>query len=159
MRRRYPDAPVVSVGVLVVHGGRILLAQRGHEPAEGLWTFPGGVMELGETLEEAAVREVWEECGVRVRVRKPLTTVDRIFQDERGRVEYHYVIVEMLADYLAGDPRPASDIRQVGWFAAEEMADLPMTPGTRDIALQALAEAGAFDTSRDAGHNEDAKGE
>lgn len=159
MKRRYPDAPVVSVGVLVVHGGRILLAQRGHEPAEGLWTFPGGVVELGETLEEAAAREVWEECGVRVRIREPLTTVDRIFRDAQGRVEYHYVIVEMLADYLEGEPRPASDIRQVGWFAAEEMADLPMTPGSRAIARQALQELAAFDSSGEAGHNRDIKGE
>lgn len=159
MKRRYPDAPVVSVGVLVVHQGRILLAQRGHEPAEGLWTFPGGVVELGETLEEAAAREVWEECGVRVRIRKPLTTVDRIFRDEQGRVEYHYVIVEMLADYVGGEPRPGSDIWLVEWFAMEEMADLPMTPGTRDIARQAFGEAAAFDTSGEGWQNENTKGE
>jgi len=158
VKRHYPDAPVVSVGVLVVHRGRILLAQRGHEPAEGLWTFPGGVVELGETLEEAAAREVSEECGVRVRVGKPLTTVDRIFRDEEGRVEYHYVIVEMLAEFLGGEPKPASDIRQVGWFSADEMADVPMTPGTRAIARQVFNEADALDPRFETGYNGDTKG-
>jgi 8-oxo-dGTP diphosphatase len=160
MRRRYPVAPVVSVGVLVVRGGKILLAQRGHEPAEGLWTFPGGVVELGETLVQAAAREVREECGIDVVVRKPLTVVDRIFRDAEGQVEYHYVIVEMLADNLQGKVSPGSDACAVGWFTPEEMQSLPMTEGSTGIALAALAEAASrFDGDASSRHNTSHKGE
>lgn len=141
VRRRYPDAPVVSVGAVVVHGGRVLLAQRGHPPSEGLWTFPGGVVELGETLEEAAEREVWEECGIRVRALRPFTSVTRIFRDAAGRVEYHYVIVDMLAEWVEGELQASSDIRQAGWFCVDDIDALPLTPGVSDLAKRALSEA------------------
>ena len=141
VKRHYPDAPVVSVGAVVVHQGRVLLAQRGHPPSEGMWTFPGGVVELGETLEEAAEREVWEECGIRVRAVRPFTTVTRIFRDASGRVEYHYVIVDMLAEWMDGELQASSDIRQAGWFSAEEVNALPLTPGVSELAKRALEEA------------------
>jgi len=141
VKRHYPDAPVVSVGAVVVHQGRVLLAQRGHPPSEGMWTFPGGVVELGETLEEAAEREVWEECGIRVRAVRPFTTVTRIFRDARGRVEYHYVIVDMIAEWMDGELQASSDIRQAGWFSAEEVNALTLTPGVSELAKRALEEA------------------
>jgi ADP-ribose pyrophosphatase YjhB (NUDIX family) len=141
VKRRYPDAPVVSVGAVVVHQGRVLLAQRGHPPSEGLWTFPGGVVELGETLEEAAEREVWEECRIRVRAVRPFTTVTRIFRDASGRVEYHYVIVDMLAEWMEGELQASSDIRKAGWFSGADIDALPLTPGVSELAKRALEEA------------------
>ncbi|GAB4413439.1 MAG: NUDIX hydrolase [Anaerolineales bacterium] len=141
MKRRYPDAPVVSVGAIVVREGRVLLAQRGHPPGEGMWAFPGGVVDLGETLAEAAEREIREECGIRVRVLRPFAVVDRILRDEAGRVEYHYVIVDMLAEWVEGELQASSDARQVGWFAAEELEGLPLTRGVLELARRALAEA------------------
>jgi len=159
MKRHYPDAPVVAVGAVVVRDGRVLLVQRGQEPSEGLWTFPGGVLELGETLEEAAAREVWEECGLRIQPRKVFVVVDRILHDPMGRVEYHYVIVDMLADYVDGEPKPASDIRQAGWFTAEEAMGLSLTKGVLPLVREALAEAEdpphgkGFDSPAEAWHN------
>ncbi|MDH7490232.1 MAG: NUDIX hydrolase [Anaerolineae bacterium] len=140
MKRKYPDAPVVSVGAIVVREGRVLLAQRGHPPGEGMWAFPGGVVDLGETLAEAAEREIREECGIRVRVLRPFAVVDRILRDEVGRVEYHYVIVDMLAEWVEGELQASSDARQVGWFAAEELESLPLTRGVLELARRALAE-------------------
>jgi len=142
MKRRYPGAPVVSVGAIVVRGGRVLLAQRGHPPGEGMWAFPGGVVDLGETLAEAAEREIWEECGIRVRVLRPFAVVDRILRDKAGRVEYHYVIVDMLAEWVEGELQASSDARQVGWFTAEELEGVPLTRGVLELARRALAEAG-----------------
>ncbi len=141
MKRRYPDAPVVSVGAIVVRDGRVLLAQRGHPPGEGMWAFPGGVVDLGETLAEATEREIREECGIRVRVLRPFAVVDRIVRDAAGRVEYHYVIVDMLAEWVEGELRASSDAREVGWFSAEELEGLPLTRGVLEIARRALAEA------------------
>lgn len=141
MRRRYPEAPVVSVGAIVVRDGRVLLAQRGHPPGEGMWAFPGGVVNLGETLAEAVEREIREECGVRIRVLRPFAVVDRILRDETGRVEYHYVIIDMLAEWVEGDLRASSDARQVGWFGVEELEALPLTRGVLEMARRALAEA------------------
>ena len=140
MKRHYPDAPIVSMGAIVIRQGRVLLAQRGQPPSEGMWTFPGGVVELGEMLQEAAAREVWEECGIRVRVLEPFTVVDRIFRDSEGRVEYHYVIVDVLAEWVEGEARASSDARQAGWFSAEELETLPLTPGVLELAKRALAE-------------------
>lgn len=153
MRRRYPDAPVVSVGAIVVREGQVLLAQRGHPPGEGMWAFPGGVVDLGETLADAAEREIWEECGIRVRVLRPFAVVDRILRDATGRVEYHYVIVDMLAEWVEGDLRASSDARRVGWFSAEELERLPLTHGVLELARRALAEVGgvAADLTRQAG--------
>ncbi len=141
MRRRYPDAPVVSVGAVVVREGRVLMAQRGHPPGEGMWAFPGGVVDLGETLAEAVEREIREECGIRVRVLRPFAVVDRILRDAAGRVEYHYVIVDMLAEWVEGEVRPSSDARRVGWFTVEELERLPLTRGVLELAKRALAEA------------------
>jgi 8-oxo-dGTP diphosphatase len=142
VKRRYPDAPVVSVGAVVVKQGRVLLAERGHPPSKGMWTFPGGVVELGETLQDAVARELWEECGIRVQAVRPLTVVGRIFQDAEGRVEYHYVIVEMLAEWAEGEVRASSDIRKAGWFSVGEMEALPLTPGVAELAKEALAAQG-----------------
>jgi ADP-ribose pyrophosphatase len=138
VKRRYPDAPVASVGVVVVRQGRVLLAQRGQPPSEGLWAFPGGGVELGETLEDAAAREVLEECGIQIRAARPFTVVDRIFRDAGGSVEYHYVIVDMLAEWVDGELRAATDVRQARWFSAEELRALPLTPGVEELAMRAL---------------------
>ena len=149
MKRKYPDAPIVAVGAIVVRQGRVLMAQRGHPPGEGIWAFPGGVVELGETLAEAAEREIWEECGIRVRVVRPFGVVDRILRDAAGRVEYHYVIVDMLAEWVEGEPRAASDTSQVGWFSAEELGGLRLSPGVLEMAMRALGEVGASGAGAD----------
>ena len=94
--REYPAAPLVGVAGVVVRGGDVLLIQRGREPMLGAWSLPGGLLEVGETIAEGVVREVFEETGVRVRPVEIVATLDRIVRDEAGRVRFHYVLVEWL---------------------------------------------------------------
>lgn len=135
MSREYPQAPVAAVGVVVVReDGRLLLVRRGNPPSEGLWSVPGGGLELGETVSECARREVREECGLACEPLEVFHAVDRIFRDERGGIRYHYVIIEVLARWLSGEATPASDASAVGWFRPDELSSPDITPGVDDVA-------------------------
>jgi len=114
------------VGAVVIRDGRVLLIRRGKEPLRGRWVVPGGTVELGETLEEAVVREVEEETGLTVTPREIVAVFDRI-QREAAGVEYHYVIIDYLCDYVAGEPRAGSDAQAVAFVPYGELAgyDLP----------------------------------
>ena len=121
-----PDRPSVGVGAVLIHEGRVLLIRRGKEPLRGRWVVPGGTVELGETLEEALVREVLEETGLVVRPGEVVAVFDRILR-EADRVDYHYVIVDYLCEYVSGQPRAASDAEDVAMVAQADLAayDLP----------------------------------
>jgi 8-oxo-dGTP diphosphatase len=136
--REYPNLPQVAVGAIVVKDGRVLLVQRGQAPSQGLWAIPGGRLELGETLQQAAEREILEETGIQVRAGEPYLAFDVIDRDDRGRVHFHYVIVDMLAEYLSGEPRAAGDARAVGWFSWPEVQDLPVNPKTMEVVERLL---------------------
>lgn len=114
-------------------GGRILLVERGKPPLEGFWSLPGGLVEAGERLEDAVAREVWEETGLRVSAEAMATVFERIMPDTEGRCEYHYVLVDFYCKVLDGDLRAGDDSRRAEWFALSELADLPMTAGTREV--------------------------
>jgi mutator protein MutT len=116
----------VGVGAVLIHEGRVLLIRRGKEPLRGRWVVPGGTVELGETLEEALVREIEEETGLLVRPREVVAVFDRIL-GEGARVDYHYVIIDYLCDYVAGEARAGSDAEAVALVAPEDLSayDLP----------------------------------
>jgi 8-oxo-dGTP diphosphatase len=126
--KRRPEVthPSVGVGGVLIHEGRVLLIRRGKEPLRGRWVVPGGTVEVGESLEEALVREMEEETGLRVEPLDLITVFDRI-QREDGRVLYHYVIVDYLCRYLSGTPRAGSDAEAVAFAGPEELTayDLP----------------------------------
>ncbi len=126
----YPDLPRVAVGAFVFHEGGVLLVRRGKPPAEGQWAIPGGSVNLGETLQEAAEREILEETGIVIRARKPMFTFDVIDRDPASRVRFHYVIIDLAADYIEGVPRPADDAREARWVTPGEMAGLSVNPMT-----------------------------
>ena len=113
MKREYPSSPIVAVGVIIREGDRIVLARRGKEPAMGLWTFPGGAVELGESLGDAARREAWEETGLRIEVGEVAIVLDHVVRDDGGRVRYHYVIVDYFARPVGGSLRPGTDASEV----------------------------------------------
>lgn len=142
MIREYPDRPIVAVGGIVVRDGRVLLVQRGREPSTGRWTIPGGAVLVGERLQEAVVRELREECGIEVEVGSVVEVLDRVVRDAAGRVQFHYVIVDYLARWVAGEPRAGSDAAAVRWLTQEEWAGLPLTEGLGPVLLRALALAG-----------------
>jgi ADP-ribose pyrophosphatase YjhB (NUDIX family) len=138
-RRRYPDMPLVGVGAVVVEGDRVLLVQRANEPGRGMWAFPGGVLQLGETLAEAARREVREECGLEIQVGETLGVFDLILRDQAGTVQYHYVLIDLLAHPAGGKLRVSSDILDARWVTLEELDRLPVTsPRVREVAAQAI---------------------
>jgi len=122
--RLYPDRPWVGVGVVVWRGDEVLLVRRGRPPRQGEWGIPGGAQELGETLFEAAVREVLEETGLTIRPSGVVTAVDGIVRDGEGRIEYHYTLVEVAADWVAGEASARSDVDAVRWVRAADAAAL-----------------------------------
>lgn len=135
-RSEYPDAPRVGVGAVVVRDGRVLLVKRGKPPSQGMWAIPGGRVELGETLQQAAERELREETGIIVRAGSPVYTFDVIMRDEDARVQFHYVIVDMLAEYLAGEACAGDDAYDAGWKTAREIDALSVYPATVDLLKQ-----------------------
>jgi len=137
--REYPAAPRVGVGVVVVDGDRVLLLRRGRPPAQGKWSLPGGLVDLGEPAEAAARREVAEECGLDVRLHGLVGFVDRIVRDPDERVRYHYLLLDFLATPVAGEARAGSDVDAVRWVAVEHVAGLDGTAGLESMIRRALA--------------------
>jgi 8-oxo-dGTP diphosphatase len=138
MRREYPEAPIVGVGAVIARDGRVLLVQRANEPSRGRWSIPGGVVELGETLAQAAAREVAEECQVQIVPGRVLSTFDLIQRDEEGRILYHYVLVDLLAGYSSGEPVAGTDAQQVRWVQEKEFETLDIVPRLLPVLRRAL---------------------
>jgi 8-oxo-dGTP diphosphatase len=133
MGTEYPNVPLVAVGAIVVRDSRVLLVRRGQPPSEGLWAIPGGRVELGETLQEAAEREIKEETGLTIRARNSIYTFDFILRDEAGRVRFHYVIVDLLADFVSGAVQPGDDAREARWVTPGELEGLPVNRTTLEV--------------------------
>lgn len=125
--RRYPGRPVVGVGAVVFEGDRVLLIKRAHEPLKGHWSLPGGVVDVGESLEAAVAREVLEETGLRVHVGPVVEVIDRIQHGEDGRVEYHFVIVDYYCTRIGGSLSAASDACDVRFIPVDELASHGVT--------------------------------
>jgi mutator protein MutT len=119
MQREFPAAPLIGVGAVVVDGGRVLLVRRGTEPMRGHWTLPGGLVEVGEPLEAAVVREVREETGLTVEPLELIELLDRIHR-QGERVRYHYVIADYLCRVAGGALRAASDADAARWVERAE---------------------------------------
>ena len=119
VQREFPQAPLIGVGAVVVHEGRVLLVRRGSEPLKGHWTLPGGLLELGESIVDGVVREVREETGLRVEPLALVDLIDRIHR-EADRVRYHYVIADYLCRVMGGELRAASDADAVRWVERAE---------------------------------------
>lgn len=131
--RRYPPAPVCAVGALIYRGSRILLVRRGKAPSLGKWSVPGGRLRLGETLEAAVIRETREETCLAVRPLKVGKVVEHLLRDERGEIEYHYVIVDYVCQVIQGSPQPASDVSEVRFVEISELSQWDMTEGTAQV--------------------------
>jgi ADP-ribose pyrophosphatase YjhB (NUDIX family) len=138
--REYPDSPRVGVGAIVLHGGRVLLVRRGQPPALGLWSVPGGLVDLGETTVQAARREVEEECGLKVRIVELAGVLDRVTRDDDGRVRYHWVLVDYLAVPESDDVITAgSDAAEVRWVTIDDVEQLPTTEDLLPMIRRAAA--------------------
>lgn len=139
MSREYPHSPIVAVGGIVVKRGKVLLVRRGREPNQNLWTLPGGAVRLGEGLREALTREIEEECGIEVEIGGVVEVVDQVHYDQEGRVRYHYVIIDFLVSWRAGQLSPASDILEARWVDPAAFKGLPLTEGLLPVIEKALS--------------------
>ena len=136
--REFPDAPRVGVGAVILDGERVLLAHRGRAPSAGKWSIPGGLVHLGERLEEAAVREVQEETGLHVRLLGLCGVIDRVVRDGDA-VRYHYVIIDYVAESVGGRLEAGTDAAEVRWVAVGDLGQYDCTEGLADMILRALA--------------------
>ena len=119
-RRLYPGKPLVGVGVLIREGDKYLLIRRAAEPDAGLWSIPGGMVELGERAAEAAKRKALEETGLDVEIEGVLSVVDKIVVDDEEKIKYHFVIVDYLAEVRGGKLKASSDASDARWVKASE---------------------------------------
>jgi mutator protein MutT len=137
IKRKYPEQPIVGVGGIIFQDDSVLLVKRAGEPAAGQWSIPGGVVDTGETLSNAVVREVWEETNIRVAPLVLVKILDRIFRDKENRVAYHYVLVDFLCRYTGGEVQPGTDALDARFIPIQDLASLDVIPVTREVIYQA----------------------
>lgn len=131
----YPTQPTVAVGAIVFHQRCVLLVKRKKAPSRGVWAIPGGSVELGETLQQAAEREILEETGISIRGGKPIFSFDTIERDACGRIRFHYVITDIVAEYVEGEPVANDDAIDARWVSAGEIMGLTVSDATRALLL------------------------
>jgi len=137
MKREFPEIPLVGVGAIIIdsasHDSRVVLVKRAHPPLQAQWSIPGGVLEVGELVREAAVREAREETGLVVEPGELLGVYDRVLRDAEQRVQYHYVLIDFLCRRISGELRAGSDATEVRWFTRGELPGLNLAEDTIDV--------------------------
>ena len=126
--RLYPGRPIVGVGVLIEEDGRYLLVKRAAEPDAGMWSIPGGLIDVGEKAADAAVREALEETGLTVEILNRVDVVDKIVRDPDGDVRYHFVIIDFHARPLSGEMRAMDDALDAVWVTPDGFIEYELTP-------------------------------
>ncbi len=142
MKREFPELPLVGVGAIIIEGSRVLLVKRAHPPLQAQWSIPGGVLEVGELIREAAVREAREETGLIVEPADLLGVYDRVLRDAEKRVQYHYVLIDFLCRRVGGELNAADDAAEVGWFTREELPALKLAEDTQDVIRKGFEKLG-----------------
>lgn len=142
MNRHYPDMPLTGVGAIIFRDDSVLLVKRGTHPSLGKWSIPGGLVELGESLDAAVRREILEEVGLDVHVVDLVAALDRVMRDREGRIEYHYILLDFLCTAETGNPAAATDAAECRFVPLEQLSSYDMTTGTEKVIRRALAQAG-----------------
>lgn len=132
-----PVRPTLAASTAVFRGPLVLLARRAANPGAGLWSLPGGRVEPGETLVEAAARELMEEVSVEADIVGLAAARDIIVRDREGGLKAHFVVLAHAARWRAGEPMPGAEAAEVGWFRLNEVAGLPTTDGLAEVVAQA----------------------
>jgi 8-oxo-dGTP diphosphatase len=136
--RSYPERPYLAVSAAIIRDGKILVVRRARAPAHGLYTLPGGVVEVGETLDEAVTREVHEETGMAIEPVALAGFREAIVRDAGGRVERHFLILCFAARWSAGEPVLSEELDEAHWLDPAELATLPTTAGLAEIVAEAF---------------------
>lgn len=137
--REYSVVPRVGVGVVLLKNEKFVLVKRGHEPSKGIWTIPGGLVELGECLENTAQREIYEECGLSVELLQLVDYYEFIDKDDSEKIRYHYIVIDFLAVYKNGVLRANSDAEQAQWFSRDELNKINTSDKTISVINKALS--------------------
>ena len=135
--RHYPDRPICGVGIVVFFQQKVLLIRRVKPPRQGEWSIPGGKQKLGETLQQAARREVQEETGLNLGPLMLVDVVDSIFKDSQGQIQYHYSLVEWIGEFVSGELNAADDASDAEWFELNEIKNLGLWEKTVEIINKA----------------------
>ena len=138
MKRDYPDRPLVGVGAVIVHEGKVVIVQRGTEPLKGQWSIPGGALEVGETLRQCAVREALEETGLQIEAGEVLEVFDAIYRELDGKILYHYVLIDFACLLLGGELKAGGDALQAKWVTLEGLAEYQVAETARKVITKAL---------------------
>ena len=139
MSREYPSQPVVGVGAVILQGDAVLLIQRGKEPLKGIWSIPGGALEVGESLIAGVRREVREEVGLKIEVGEIVEVFERVTRDEQGVVRYHYVLIDFVCRPTGGGALAAGDdADDVRWVTTSGLAAIDVTDGTPAVIEKAF---------------------
>ncbi|SPF40620.1 NUDIX hydrolase [Candidatus Sulfotelmatobacter kueseliae] len=141
MRREFPEQPLVGIGAVIIESSRVVLVKRAHPPIQGQWSIPGGALEVGELVREAAVREAREETGLIVEACELLGVFDRVLRDAASRVQYHYVLIDFLCRPVGGRLLAASDASEVRWFTREQLPALGLAEDTLEVIHKGFEKA------------------
>ena len=144
--RRYPTRPIVGVGTVVLDGDMVLMIQRGKPPRQGSWSLPGGAQELGETIHEAARREVREETGLEIEIFGLIDVVDSVRPDADDKIEYHYTLIDVAGHAVGGTLMAGGDAQDCRWFTRPEIDAMDIWPETKRIIALAVDRYGTPDT-------------
>ena len=139
MQREFPEVPLVGVGAIVIEDARVVLVKRLHPPLQAEWSIPGGVLEVGEMVRDAAIREAREETGLTVEPCELLGVYDRVLRNPEQRVQYHYVLIDFLCRRVAGELAAASDAAEVRWFRRGELRELKLAEDTFEVIQKGFA--------------------
>lgn len=142
MKREFPEIPLVGVGAIIIEDDRVLLVKRAHPPLQAQWSIPGGVLEVGELVRAAAVRETREETGLIVEPGELLGVYDRVLRNAEQRVQYHYVLIDFLCRRVEGELQANDDAVEVNWFTREELAALNLAEDTLDVIRKGFGKLG-----------------
>ena len=145
--RRYPARPIVGVGTVVLDGDMVLMIQRGKPPRQGSWSLPGGAQELGETIHEAARREVREETGLEIEILGLIDVVDSVRPDADDKIEYHYTLIDLAGHAVGGTLMAGGDAQDCRWFSRPEIDAMDIWTETKRIIALAADRYGTADTS------------